>query len=284
MRRIKILENQLDKAMIKYNEAMGIRRTYEQILARLKKERAGYDNQIAAIQKSLKSKDHDLDEFKLLLQDSKQAKSYSELLYKNTLLSKEAFEQHFEQLIKTQEKESKSDLKPERELNKKKSQKEDIMRTFSDDEGENLKKAVNADIENKIKDYEDADRAIKEVTGAEDINEICQKFSNLRETKEKLKKEKKELEKLCDILTKKKDQLSVDLNKLKYQSQDEITRKEIEDHEKTAEKALVSCDNARQKMKKSEKLIVDIRAGLSTIVGILKGKIVRKSVLTQNLV
>ena len=82
VKRIKLLENKLDKAMIKYNEAMSIRRTYEQILARLKEERAGYDNQIAAIQKSLKAKGHDLNEFKLLLQDSKQARNYSELLLK----------------------------------------------------------------------------------------------------------------------------------------------------------------------------------------------------------
>lgn len=53
-----MLENKLDKAMIKYNEAMGIRRTYEQILERLKDERAGYDNRIYAIQKSLKAKQH----------------------------------------------------------------------------------------------------------------------------------------------------------------------------------------------------------------------------------
>ena len=56
VKRIKLLENKLDKAMIKYNEAMSIKRTYEQILMRLKEERAGYDNQIAAIQKSLKAK------------------------------------------------------------------------------------------------------------------------------------------------------------------------------------------------------------------------------------
>ena len=82
-----MLENKLDKAMIKYNEAMSIRRTYEQILSRLKEERAGYDNQIAAIQKSLKAKQHDFEEFLLLLQDAKQARSYSEILLKNIELS-----------------------------------------------------------------------------------------------------------------------------------------------------------------------------------------------------
>lgn len=86
-RRIKMLENKLDKAMIKYNEAMSIKRTYEQILNRLKEERSGFDNQVSAIQKSLKAKQHDCNEFMLLLQDAKQAKGYSELLLKNTELS-----------------------------------------------------------------------------------------------------------------------------------------------------------------------------------------------------
>lgn len=44
MRQIRILENNLDKVMIKYNEAQSIRKTYEQIVKRLKEERVGYDN------------------------------------------------------------------------------------------------------------------------------------------------------------------------------------------------------------------------------------------------
>jgi hypothetical protein len=35
-RKIRMLENRLDKAMIKYNEAQSIRKTYEQIVKRLK--------------------------------------------------------------------------------------------------------------------------------------------------------------------------------------------------------------------------------------------------------
>ncbi len=44
MRKIRMLENRLDKAMIKYNEAQSIKRTYELIVKRLKEERVGYDN------------------------------------------------------------------------------------------------------------------------------------------------------------------------------------------------------------------------------------------------
>jgi hypothetical protein len=230
VRRIKLLENKLDKAMIKYNEAMSIRRTYEQILGRLREERAGYDNQITAIQKSLKSKEHDSEEFKLLLQDAKQARNFSELLLKNTKLSKEAFEQHFEQLIKAHEIETKNEMKNERiaEENKRKMEKFEIQKTASEDSFNNKTNHTN-DLERKVREYEEADKMIRETTGADDINEICQKFSSLRETKDKLKKERKELEKMCEAFTKKKDELALELKKLKYQGQDEITRKEIED-------------------------------------------------------
>jgi hypothetical protein len=228
VRRIKLLENKLDKAMIKYNEAMSIRRTYEQILNRLKEERAGYDNQISAIQNSLKSKDRDCEEFKLLLQDAKQARNYSDILVKNTRLSKKAFETHFEQLIKAHEIETKNEIKNERilEENKRKQDNIPIQRTQS---ANSIKSKVADDLEEKFLELERADKNVRETTGADDINEICQKFSNLKETKDKLKKEQKDLMKLCENLAKKKDELGFELNKLKYQGQDEITRKEIED-------------------------------------------------------
>lgn len=134
VKRIKLLENKLDKAMIKYNEAMSIRRTYEQILSRLKEERAGYDNQIAAIQKSLKAKEHDLSEFKLLLQDSKQARMYSELLVNNTEMSKAAFEDHFEQLIQAHKRENLKELQKKKIEERKRRQKQnEVEATLSEE-------------------------------------------------------------------------------------------------------------------------------------------------------
>ena len=271
VKRIKLLENKLDKAMIKYNEAMSIRRTYEQILARLKEERAGYDNQIAAIQKSLKAKGHDLNEFKLLLQDSKQARTYSELLVKNTELSKEAFEEHFEQLIQAHKRENLKEIQKEKMEEKKRRQKQNDVIITSSDEKVNYNKGN--ELEKKVKDLEEADKLIRETTGADDINEICQKYSNLLETKENLKNEKKDLEKMFNGLKYKHEILSNELKKLKYSSQDEITRKEIEDHEKIAEKTLANCELVRQKLRKQEKLMIDLTTGINGLIEILSNKI-----------
>ena len=78
MRTIRMLENRLDKAMIKYNEAMSIKKTYELIVKRLKDERVGYDNQLAAIEQSLKGKEHDFEELLLLSHDANHAKELAE--------------------------------------------------------------------------------------------------------------------------------------------------------------------------------------------------------------
>ena len=271
VKRIKLLENKLDKAMIKYNEAMSIRRTYEQILTRLKEERAGYDNQIAAIQKSLKAKGHDLNEFKLLLQDSKMAKVYSKLLVDNTNLSKKAFEDHFTQLIQAHRNENLKELQKEKsEERKKKNIQNEVQATISDDKPRDGKDF--SGIEAKVKELEEKDKIVRETTGAEDINKIYKKYTNYTETKENLKNEQKELEKMLKSLKEKKEEMIKELKELKFTSQNEITRKQIEENEKKAEKCMNLCEESRQKLRKQNKLFVDISTGIDTLLLILSHK------------
>ena len=73
-RTIRSLENKLDKAMIKYNEAQSIRKTYEQIVRRLKEERVGFDNQLAAIERTMSAKQKDYEELLLLAGDANHAR------------------------------------------------------------------------------------------------------------------------------------------------------------------------------------------------------------------
>ena len=283
-KRIKLLENKLDKAMIKYNEAMSIRRTYEQILTRLKEERAGYDNQIAAIQKSLKAKNHDLNEFKALLQDSKQARMYSDLLLKNTKLSKAAFEEHFEKLIDAHINENKKEQNNEKIEERKRRQKQTENQSFSE---EKTKEKDDDELIEKVAKLEECDKMVRETTGADDINEICQKFSNLRETNENLINRQKELNKELEELKEKKNALSAQLNILKYSSNEEISRKEIEDHEKNSEKCLQDCEKLRQKYRKHDKLFIDIKSGIDTLITILSHKtfedVIRKELKNDEL-
>merc|ERR1719410_2883973 len=78
MRQIRVLENRLDKAMIKHNEAQSIRKTYEAIVKKLKEERIGFDNQLAAIERTLKAKERDYEELLLLSHDAYHAKEMAQ--------------------------------------------------------------------------------------------------------------------------------------------------------------------------------------------------------------
>lgn len=46
--------------MIKYNEALSLKKTYEKILSKLTEERSSYETQLSSIEASLKGKSYDL--------------------------------------------------------------------------------------------------------------------------------------------------------------------------------------------------------------------------------
>jgi hypothetical protein len=71
---IRRLENRLDRSMIKFNEAQSIRQTYEQIAARLREERDGFDAQLTAMEQTMRAKGKDVEELALLSGDAALAK------------------------------------------------------------------------------------------------------------------------------------------------------------------------------------------------------------------
>lgn len=82
-KQVRILENRLDKAMIKFNEAISIKKTYEIILKRLKEERIAYDKQLEAMEKAIKAKNADFDELLMLSHDANHARQLAESDLKN---------------------------------------------------------------------------------------------------------------------------------------------------------------------------------------------------------
>merc|ERR1712054_191841 len=69
-RQIRPLETRLDKAMIKYNEAQNIRRTYEQIVKRLREERTGFDSHLKSLEDTMKGKEKDHEDLEILARDA----------------------------------------------------------------------------------------------------------------------------------------------------------------------------------------------------------------------
>lgn len=210
MRTIRMLENKLDKAMIKYNEAQSIRKTYEMIVKRLKDERVGYDNQLAAIEQSLKGKEHDFEELLLLSYDAKHAMEVAEaelrkfeaqLQAKRELRDNEVSEQRkaVQQKINTQdENRGKSKENKDQKL-------ENLKKEHEEKRMEDLKqkKLGQETIDKQKKDlakFDESMRRIKDATGVSDINEIIQKFVTQNDTLKNLNSQKEDFErKILDL-------------------------------------------------------------------------------------
>merc|ERR1719235_938193 len=78
-RQIRPLENRLDKAMIKYNEAQNIRRTYEQIVKRLREERTGFDSHLKSLEETMSGKEKDHEDLEILARDAVASRDASRL-------------------------------------------------------------------------------------------------------------------------------------------------------------------------------------------------------------
>merc|ERR1719353_1757177 len=183
MRQIRVLENRLDKSMIKYNEAQSIRKTYEQIVKRLKEERVGFDNQLAGIERTLKAKERDYEELLLLSHDAYHAKEMAQA-------ELHRFEQGVmeERNQRDKEVQEKKVLVQQRvEMNQRLEQRERMLKKQQDLDRAGERQAKETSVvantdsgltndfaleeRQKIHDYEEAFHRIKEATGVGDVNE-----------------------------------------------------------------------------------------------------------------
>ena len=180
--------------MIKYNEAQSIRKTYEQIVRRLKEERVGFDNQLAAIERTLGAKPRDYDELLLLSGDASHAKETA-LGEKDRVLAayederkrreKELREKHqVVQLRKQMLERMRHRDKMRNDLLTNHGELDDMAMMTSNAQKQLQIEKIEA--RNKVDVFENAFRKIKEATGVSDVNEVIQKIVSQESSMENL--------------------------------------------------------------------------------------------------
>lgn len=81
----------------------------------------------------------------------------------------------------------------------------------------------------KLDDFEEAFRKLNEATGVIDVNEIIQKFITQDETSKSLNDLKQEYIEKIEYLNNEKQKLKEELNDLKYEGGETLTRKQIDE-------------------------------------------------------
>eukprot|EP00668_Euglena_longa_P015211 GGOE01019266.1.p1 GENE.GGOE01019266.1~~GGOE01019266.1.p1 ORF type:complete len:524 (-),score=214.16 GGOE01019266.1:255-1826(-) len=273
-RKIRMLENRLDKSMIKYNEAQSIRKTYEQIVKRLKEERIGFDNQLAAIERTLKAKDHDYQELLNMSHDANHAKELAkaELAQFRAAYEEERRQKDKELAERKQYVQSRIDQtqKLERREKQRRAQELEALQKAED---EKLKAGAQADAsasqqrsveeQEKLTHYEEAFRKIKEATGVSDVQEVIQKFITQEETHKNLVEMTKEAQAKIDQLNAEKSDLKSKVEELKYSGSGQLgSRRIVDEFETHLMEAQHQCDKNRQKYERIAKILINAKAGI----------------------
>ncbi len=274
-RRIRSLENKLDKAMIKYNEAQSIRKTYEQILRRLQEERVGFDNQLSAIERTLQAKQRDYDELLLLAGDANHARE-------TALLELEKVRAQYEDERKKREKQlrerhntiqlrkqmlermklrdklrnqlaggspGKSPNSPDSELRNSMNQKSLLLEKIES--------------RNKVNIFENAFRKIKEATGVSDVNEVIQKIISQESTTENLINVTRENQMKIETLNEMRKKIKLHCEELKYSGVGGGQhRKIVDSFEDQLANASTRLERSRLKYERLSKMVISMKAGI----------------------
>lgn len=286
-RKIRMLENRLDKAMIKYNEAQSIRKTYEQIVKRLKEERIGFDNQLAAIERALSAKQHDYEELQLLSADATHAR---EMLAQELERARGEYEDEKRAREKElREKQQYVKIRLEMMANPRAGGKHRAS-TFGD--GNGASGDLNMDEErqlratlamtamqhgaaseekkehrSKIDIFESAFRKIKEATGVSDVNEVIQKLTSQESTTDNLMSLSKENQARLEHLQAEHAALKARVEELKYSgSGGGHRRKLVDDHEQNLALATAKLERAKLKYERLAKVLIAVKAGVEHLV------------------
>ena len=271
-RNIRSLENKLDKAMIKYNEAQSIRKTYEQIVKRLKEERVGFDNQLAAIERTLAAKQRDYEELLLLSGDANHAREsalgeldrvragYEEERQRR---EKELRERHQVVQIRRQMLERMRQREKMRNELAIKAEEENKMASAMNDETQRAIENERLETRNKIDIFENAFRKIKEATGVSDVNEVIQKILSQEGTTENLISLTRENQAKIESYNEQKRKLKVRVEEVKYAGVGGgHRRKMIDDHEDQLSNSMARLERSRTKYERFNKMVIAMKAGV----------------------
>jgi len=271
-RKIRTLENRLDKIIIKYNEAQSIHKTYEQIVKRLKEERVSFDTQLEAIEQTLRAKEHDYEELLLMAKAAQQARDMAKVRLRE-LREEITVEENDAQAQLTQKRavltQREEQLRKYKARSPEVASRDEDARKSSGNYGVLAQERTAEAVQDRMQRAEDAFRRIKEATGDDDVNRVIQKFitqeRDRRESEVNLKRAKENLAAAQEELRLAQIALA------EANTAENIGNKRIE--EETAAnltKALAEEEDERKRFSDAQRLVSDVKDGMKLLIQRLK--------------
>ncbi|XP_074655355.1 outer dynein arm-docking complex subunit 3-like isoform X2 [Tubulanus polymorphus] len=260
--RLRNLENKLDKAQLKCNEADRIRKTYEVIKVNMLKDQENYENTLCDMEQEIIRLRGELKTLRSTNNDAQISKESAQTeLHK---LEEEVYAERKQREIELQ--------KMKKEAEEKKLQHERIEKriaqrgslTQDDLTGQDKQVISGEEQQQKITTYEEAFKRIKEATGVSDVQEVVIRFEHQGDTTQRLEELKRDSEKQIQRLKEEKDRLTQEFEVMKYSGEAKLSSgqrmlEEMEDHLSEEDRRK---DQAAYRLDKSSQLLVKVKSGV----------------------
>jgi len=273
MKEISILENRLDKALIKYNEAQSIKKMYEQILKKLQEEQLTFDQQLAYYEKTLKMKKQDIVELEYMSRDANHAKEIAkaELAKFEQQVNEER--KHREKELETKKEMVKQKLEFHEKNDRKVRQMEELRNDVQVAQDQVNKEHFDEAKEKKLAEYEETMRLIKEATGVSDVNDVINKFQSQGETHTHLKNLEEQNRAKIQELKEQRAAIMAEYDELKYsgESRHAASQRIIDEFQEHLKEAEEKCDEAKNKYEWVSNLLNNAKSGIQHLYEKLEG-------------
>ncbi|TGZ64208.1 hypothetical protein CRM22_006490 [Opisthorchis felineus] len=276
-KRLRELENRLDKAQLKYQEAEHIKRTYGQIKDKLQDEQLTYGHSLDSLEKQIKMAQDELGEL--------------QIMYSDAVISRDAAQKELkyqEEVIITERRRREAELTGMKRIAEGKkisveksgpiSVRDSIMEdaqggsaggsaAHGAENGSLGAGGISEEQQQKIAAFEDSFRQIKEATGLSDLNQIVKRFESQGETLKHLIELKDKAEGQCQALREERDRLQSRFEELKYSGETELTsiNQLLEQYRKEAETEMQRREQLNQSLSEASRLLVQCKAGVDHI-------------------
>lgn len=258
---LRSLENRLDKAQLKLQEAEHINRTYLSIRDQMIKDSLTFGNDLDDLEADIEKQKEELKELQEMNKDAQVARDaakaelskHEETVYRERREREEALN-----ILKKQAEEKKAHAeKVERRLQRGSIQHDDLT-------PEQKQIISGEDQEKKISTFEEAFLAIKEATGVSDLVEVVLRFENQEKTTRHLEELKESGEKQVVRLKEEKAKLQQDFEEMKYSGEAKLSsgQRMLEEFQAHLKKEEMRRDDGKGKTDKASKILVNVKAGV----------------------
>ncbi|XP_033763026.1 coiled-coil domain-containing protein 151-like [Pecten maximus] len=259
---MRYLENSYDKTSLKIDEAMHLKRIYEDIKKKLEVEAEKFPCVLDAMEAEIRSTRSELKELKAMHDDAQISKEAAQAeLAKN------------EKVVYTERKQREIELqKMKKEAEDKKIQHERIERRIAqrgsiqaDDINPQEKQALQGEEQQqKISSYEEAFRHIKEATGVSDTMEVVHRFEGQGATTKHLEDLKNQNEKSITRLREDKEKLQQEFEEMKYSGDAKLSsgQRMLEEFQAQLQKEETRQEETEETLHRNSTIMVSVKAGV----------------------